>query len=258
MDNAKKWGCALKHPSWFIEEFLCDWKSCECIAADVANLQVSHQCQWWQEIQQWWSKQGVQVHFQPLLVYSTFLWVFIRWFHLPHLLQSTVAVLSRQIGNYNVLLQSCPVELYDVDRINWAARRQKSCVKKRAKRRFGLRWGPITRQIPQRFCSLPLGVTRGKATQNCQNQCGIVDDCRWLYRIYLYVPHHFQLIFTLPRSSLLHQGSPSRGVTGATLLEAMKAPWASCGWAGIVQLNMEWDIENDMSPPKNTQNKAQK
>ena len=34
-------------------------------------------------------------------------------------------------------------------------------------RRFGLR-GTITRQIPQRFRSLPLGVTRGKATQNCQ------------------------------------------------------------------------------------------
>lgn len=149
------------------------------------------------------------------------------------MLQSTVAVLSRQIGNYNVLLQSCPVELYDVDRINWAARRQKRCVKKRAKRRFGLR-GTITRQIPQRFRSLPLGVTRGKATQNCQISVE-------LFRIYSYIPHHFQIIFTLPRSSLLHQRSPSRGVTGATLLEAMKAPWAtdSCGWAGIVQLTME-------------------
>ena len=26
---------------------------------------------------------------------------------------------ANKIGNYNVLLQSCPVELYDVDRINW-------------------------------------------------------------------------------------------------------------------------------------------
>ena len=96
------------------------------------------------------------------------------------LLSSTVAVLSRQIGNYNVLLQSCPVELYDVDRINWAARRQKRCCSMVicAKRSFGLR-GPIARKIPQRFCSLPLGVARGKA-QKCQISVElsmIVDDC---------------------------------------------------------------------------------
>ena len=174
----------MKYPSWFIEEFPCDWKSCECIAAEVANLQVSHQCQWWQEIQQWWSKQGSSSRCPCIQHLIFFECSFVAF---PDLLQSTVAVLSRQIGNYNVLLQSCPVELYDADHTTWAARRQTSCVKKRAKRRLGLR-GTITREIPERFCSLPLGVDRGKATQNCQISVEllmIVDDCTVFIRMYL-------------------------------------------------------------------------
>ncbi len=232
----------MKHPR-FIEEFLCDWKSYECIA-DIASLQVSHQCQWWQEIQQWWSKQGTSMH--CLCIQSFFDCSFVDFLEL---LSSTVAVLSRQIGNYNVLLQSCPVELYDVDRINWAARRQKRCCMVIcAKRRFGR--GPITRKIPQRFCSLPLGVARGKA-QKC---ISVEVDDRWLSMIVPYVPH---FLITLPRSSLLHQGSPSRGVTGAILLEAMKAPWAK-GW-----LRMGRDCPADFGVRywkwwlKNTQNKTQ-
>ena len=102
-------------------------KERECIAADVANLQVSHQCQWWQEIRQWWSKQGSSG--RCLCIQHFFECSFVAF---PDLLQSTVGVLSRQVGNYNVLLQSCPVELYDADHTTWGSSasnklREKTC-----------------------------------------------------------------------------------------------------------------------------------
>ena len=36
--------------------------------------------------------------------------------------QDTFHCAILEIGNYNVLLEKCPADIYDVDRINWAAR----------------------------------------------------------------------------------------------------------------------------------------
>ena len=97
---------------------------------------------------------------------QTFLRAFIRclpWFASIHCRcsvtpGSAITMSCCRHVQWNSMMRTTPLGKLGVKQVAWKNVRNAASASEE----------PITREIPKRFCSLPLGVDRGKATQNCQ------------------------------------------------------------------------------------------